>query len=219
MQPLSFFSSPGGQSFGPCALARAALVPLAADLAVPAVPPLPMLMFVVLLFVALLPAVLPLPLMAPLVLPAVVPAPLAEVVGAVAVLPDLRVLAPARGADAVPRLVVAVREPLVLAAAPAWLLSVPVEDEVWAIEPAAHKAAISAARSLLMVVPFEVATNGLILLAAARNSCRRALMRRVGGIPMAGSSRARPRYAWPTPCCIVAAVHHLGTFVLYTSVQ
>ena len=67
MQPLSFFSRPGGQALLCPGMAR---VPLAAPmLAVPLVlPELPMLMLVVFSLLALLPAVLPLPLLASLLL-------------------------------------------------------------------------------------------------------------------------------------------------------
>jgi hypothetical protein len=139
---LSFLASPGGQSLRPLVEGDAPMVVAGLDaealgLLVPST-----LILVVLEFVAVLPAVLPLPLVEPLL--AVLPlgdvvmlpeavVPLAPVDGAVAVLPDMvprcRVVSP----DVVPpRFVVVVSDPLVLAAAPDWLLKLPLDDEVCA---------------------------------------------------------------------------------------
>jgi hypothetical protein len=171
MQPLSFLSRPGGQSLWPLAEGDAPIaeedesVP---DLdAVPRVPVVPsILMLVVLLLVAVLPAVLPLPLVAPLlavlplgvvdVPPDVTPAVVSFVPlrCRVVVSPDL--LPPVAPAVVPPRLVVVVSEPLVLAAAPDWLLKLPLDVEVWAKAPAANKEAISVASNLLMGFPFQL---------------------------------------------------------------
>jgi hypothetical protein len=184
MQPLSFFSRPGGQSLRFIDFAPEPLEPIADVPRLPVPPVVPsMLMLVVL--VALLPAVLPLPLTAPLllvlppgvtVLPALVPPvppavgplpltdplPLVLVSGEGVVLPAVLPVRPDRlsvsalvpvvpVADVpLPRLVVVLNDPLVPAEAPALLSSVPVEEEVCAIAPAAKKPATSRERSLLM---------------------------------------------------------------------
>ena len=95
--------------------------------------------------------------------------------------------------DAAPRLVVAVSEPLVLAAAPDWPLSEPLEDEVCAIAvPRAHKPAISAASNLLMGIPsncYELILHGL-----NRSPCRNPPTTPVRNLPMhrSGGDRQRP---------------------------
>jgi len=163
---LSFLARPGGQSLRPLVEGDAPMVVAGLDAEALGLLAPSTLMLVVLELVAVLPAVLPLPLEEPLL--AVLPLgevvmlpdavlPLAPVDGAAAVLPNLVPLRRLVSPDVVPpRLVVVVSEPLVLAAAPDWLLKLPLDDEVCAYAPATNKDAIKVASSLLMSVPFRL---------------------------------------------------------------